>query len=132
MTKIPNKTNKSTEEQIYTSMTHDETMALSKQQFLDRCKAWLDEFNGGKQLNIDNPNKCPIHVFIMHNHLNCGKDLVGGIVNCQICGNPMCPGCSNHEVMQLSRVTGYIQSVESWNSGKRQELKDRKRHDTFG
>jgi ribonucleoside-triphosphate reductase len=33
-------------------------------------------------------------------------------------------------VQHLSRITGYLQSVEGWNRGKRQELKDRKRYGT--
>jgi anaerobic ribonucleoside-triphosphate reductase len=40
-----------------------------------------------------------------------------------------CPKCGSNEVQHLSRITGYLQSVEGWNKGKRQELLDRKRHD---
>ena len=40
-----------------------------------------------------------------------------------------CPRCGSDEVQHLSRITGYLQSVEGWNKGKRQELKDRKRYD---
>lgn len=116
----------------YTSLTHKESMALPKQQFIDRCMAWLDTFNEGKQLNIDDHTKCPLSVWVVYNHQACGRDLVGGITNCEICGLPMCPDCFNHGVTQLSRVTGYIQDVAGWNAGKKQELADRDKHTTFG
>jgi anaerobic ribonucleoside-triphosphate reductase len=38
-----------------------------------------------------------------------------------------CPKCGSENVQHLSRVTGYLQAVEGWNAGKKQELKDRKR-----
>lgn len=41
-----------------------------------------------------------------------------------------CPKCGSENVQHLSRITGYLQSVEGWNRGKRQELKDRKRYGT--
>jgi anaerobic ribonucleoside-triphosphate reductase/intein/homing endonuclease len=40
-----------------------------------------------------------------------------------------CPRCGSNEVQHLSRITGYLQSVDGWNKGKRQELLDRKRYD---
>ena len=40
-----------------------------------------------------------------------------------------CPKCGSGRVQHLSRITGYLQNVEGWNAGKRQELKDRKRYD---
>lgn len=121
-------TTKNPDTSINEPMSHKETMVLPKQQFIDRCKAWLDEFNDGNQLNINNPEKCPVHIWVVHNHQACGKDLVPNITNCEICGMPMCPDCSNHQATQLSRVTGYIQDVAGWNAGKKQELLERKRH----
>ena len=56
---------------------------------------------------------------------------VSGIAWCESCGGAMCPKCGRHHVIQLSRVTGYIGSVSGFNEGKKQELRDRKRHD-FG
>jgi ribonucleoside-triphosphate reductase len=41
-----------------------------------------------------------------------------------------CPKCGSEHVQHLSRITGYLQSVEGWNKGKRQELLDRKRYST--
>lgn len=38
-----------------------------------------------------------------------------------------CPKCGSTDVQHLSRITGYLQAVEGWNAGKRQELRDRKR-----
>jgi ribonucleoside-triphosphate reductase len=39
-----------------------------------------------------------------------------------------CPNCGSENVEHLSRVTGYIQAVDGWNNGKKQELKDRMRY----
>jgi ribonucleoside-triphosphate reductase len=43
-----------------------------------------------------------------------------------------CPKCKSENVQHLSRITGYLQSVEGWNRGKRQELLDRKRYSING
>lgn len=56
------------------------------------------------------------------------KQTVAGIANCPVCGKKCCPICGRHKVVQLSRITGYIQDVEGWNEGKKQELKDRQRY----
>jgi len=40
-----------------------------------------------------------------------------------------CPKCGSENVQHLSRITGYLQNVEGWNAGKKQELKDRQRYD---
>ncbi len=40
-----------------------------------------------------------------------------------------CPKCGSDNVQHLSRITGYLQNVEGWNAGKKQELKDRARYD---
>ncbi|MCL7413048.1 MAG: anaerobic ribonucleoside-triphosphate reductase, partial [ANME-2 cluster archaeon] len=39
-----------------------------------------------------------------------------------------CPNCASSNVEHLSRVTGYIQAVDGWNNGKKQELKDRRKY----
>ncbi len=64
-----------------------------------------------------------------HDHSECSHDLTQGIAYCPECGAPCCPVCGCHDVAQISRVTGYLQDVEGWNAGKRQELKDRKRYE---
>ena len=53
---------------------------------------------------------------------------VSGIAHCPLCGEACCPVCGRHKVIQLSRVTGYIQAVSGFNEAKKQELKDRKRY----
>jgi ribonucleoside-triphosphate reductase len=40
-----------------------------------------------------------------------------------------CPKCGSENIDHLSRITGYLQSVDGWNAGKRQELVDRTRAD---
>lgn len=39
-----------------------------------------------------------------------------------------CPKCGSENVNYLSRITGYLQDVDGWNQGKKQELLDRKRY----
>lgn len=39
-----------------------------------------------------------------------------------------CTNCGSDNIEHLSRVTGYIQAVDGWNAGKKQELKDRMRY----
>jgi len=112
----------------YTPLTPEESMALPKHEYIERCKAWLDEFNDGNQIEIENSNDCPLQHWIIVNHANCGKDLVPLIEECPICGMPCCPDCGNHSVTQLSRVTGYVSDVSGWNASKKQELKDRTRY----
>jgi rubredoxin len=59
----------------------------------------------------------------------CGNgDMVAGVDLCPVCNRSICPKCYNHSVVSLSRVTGYVQSVDGWNNGKKQELKDRQRY----
>ncbi|MDV0446994.1 hypothetical protein MsAg5_08620 [Methanosarcinaceae archaeon Ag5] len=40
-----------------------------------------------------------------------------------------CPKCGSGNIDHLSRITGYLQSVNGWNAGKKQELVDRTRVD---
>lgn len=58
----------------------------------------------------------------------CKDDVHDGIRYCEKCGKPTCP-CGAEDVLCLSRVTGYIADIEGWRASKRQELKDRKRHE---
>jgi anaerobic ribonucleoside-triphosphate reductase len=74
-----------------------------------------------------NPQNCPANI-VAQNTPAC-HGTVAGIAFCDLCGAAMCPVCGRHNVTQLSRVTGYISGVDGWNEAKKQELRDRKRHD---
>jgi len=108
-----------------------ESLSLPMQPFISRCKEWMDEFNNGDLIKIDDYHECPLHVWVVENHNNCGKDTVPNTASCPICGLPCCPVCMNHNVEQLSRVTGYMSSVSGWNAAKKQEFQDRQRHDVL-
>jgi hypothetical protein len=69
---------------------------------------------------------CPLE------HCRCKHEVEIGNVYCPLCGEAVCPACGSHDVVQISRVTGYLQDVSGWNAGKRQELKDRVRYDVGG
>ena len=59
----------------------------------------------------------------------CSHDISSGIKYCPECGEAVCPVCGkNHDVITISRVTGYLSETGGWNAGKRQELKDRVRY----
>ena len=59
---------------------------------------------------------------------DCSHDIAPTIEYCPLCGDAVCPECGSHDVVQISRVTGYLQDVSGWNAGKQQELKDRQRY----
>lgn len=65
-------------------------------------------------------------------HVWCGHDVTTSIKYCHVCVEPVCPECGCHDVVQISRVTGYLQEVSGWNAGKQQELKDRTRYNPLG
>jgi len=73
---------------------------------------------GETQLDV----MCPL------DHMHCFHDVTPGIDYCPLCGAAVCPHCGCHDVVQISRVTGYLQDVSGWNAGKQQELKDRVRY----
>ena len=81
-------------------------------------------------------NRCPIckrhkdllQIMCSLDHCNCYHEVSASIAYCPECGEPVCPECGSHDVVQISRVTGYLQEVGGWNSGKQQELKDRVRY----
>ncbi len=62
-------------------------------------------------------------------HNGCGHDITSGIHICPVCGEPVCGQCGDHSVFIVSRVTGYLSNINSWNAGKRAELIDRVRTD---
>jgi len=110
------------------SITPIEFMALSKREAIERCEKWNKEFNGGKQIKVNNPTNCPIAQWVACNNKKCDREMVANTASCSICGSPVCPVCGNHNVEQLSRVTGYLSTVSGWNESKKQEFKDRERH----
>ena len=62
----------------------------------------------------------------------CLPEDTSSIAYCKVCGKPVCPTCGDHNVVQISRVTGYLADVAGWNAGKAQELKDRTRTPVSG
>jgi hypothetical protein len=56
----------------------------------------------------------------------CANDIHYGIRYCPECGKVVCP-CGSSDVVGISRVTGYLQTIESFNRSKQQEVKDRHR-----
>lgn len=62
-------------------------------------------------------------------HVHCSHAVINGIAYCPKCKQPCCPVCFSHDVVQISRVTGYMSEVSGWNRGKQQELKDRRHYE---
>lgn len=64
-----------------------------------------------------------------NNLVDCRKEeLIPGVEICPVCNRAICPQCFNHSTVALSRVTGYLQDINGWNEGKKQEILDRKRY----
>lgn len=112
----------------YEPITREESMALSLPEYILRCKAWMDEFNDSQQIKVKTPVSCPVHVWVESNRKACCRELVPNTTFCEVCGEACCPDCLSHNVQQISRVTGYMGDIAGWNAGKKQEFKDRKRH----
>ena len=58
----------------------------------------------------------------------CNQPVHDGIRYCPECKLPICP-CGCHDVVAITRVTGYMQDLGGMNEGKQAEIKDRKRYD---
>jgi len=110
-------------------ITVDELLALSRREFIERVQVWVKEFEEEEGIRINNPIECPVHSWVVHNNAKCAHEIVANTAVCPVCGNPCCPDCMNHVVHQLSRVTGYLSTVDNWNESKKQEFKDRQRFD---
>ena len=83
--------------------------------------------------SITDHNPCPEcdadHLIKMceEDHVcTCVEDVHSGVRYCEKCGAAVCP-CGSHDVVQVSRVTGYLADVSGFNKAKKQELKDRHR-----
>jgi ribosomal protein L32 len=90
------------------------------------------------QPDLVDGRKCPkcgeVHLTEMCSldHNGCRHTFHETLAYCPICGKAICPECGDHNVLQISRVTGYLQDVSGWNSSKQQELKDRTRYTING
>ncbi len=93
------------------------------------CKLVLDETDLVNE-------KCPICKDIRSNlqkmceldHCDCSHDKVESVAFCPRCGVPVCPICCSHDVVAITRVTGYLQELGGFNAGKQQEVRDRHRY----
>ena len=106
----------------------EDVLNLSKRDFIKLNLQWIEEENEGKLMDV-HPTKCPLALWVAHNDAKCHREMVPLTAVCPLCGNQVCPDCMNHVVKTLSRVTGYLSTVESWNEAKQQEFKDRQRYD---
>lgn len=86
------------------------------------------EYNKEHNIDITQFEMCPVHLWASQHNASC-HNIHSGIENCKLCGEPICPACGNHNITQVSRVTGYMGDVGGWNEAKKQELIDRKRYD---
>jgi hypothetical protein len=105
----------------------EDVLNLPKREFINLNLQWIKEVNDGKLMSCA-PDKCPLAIWVAHNDAKCSREMVPNTEACLLCGKPMCPDCGNHVVEQLSRVTGYMSTVSSWNEAKKQEFEDRKRY----
>ena len=57
----------------------------------------------------------------------CGVAVHETITLCPKCDQPMCPECGCHDVVGISRITGYMSDYGGWINSKKAEFKDRQR-----
>lgn len=57
----------------------------------------------------------------------CGVAVHETITLCPKCDQPMCPECGCHDVVGISRITGYMSEYGGWINSKKAEFKDRQR-----
>lgn len=106
-----------------------EILNLPRREFIKLNKQYIDEVRNGKLFDVETPGECPLAIWVAYNDTKCHREMVPNTASCPLCGNPVCPDCMNHVVEQLSRVTGYMSTVGSWNAAKKQEFKDRQRYE---
>ena len=58
--------------------------------------------------NVTITQMCPLD----HNH--CSHYITTTIEYCPVCAEAICPVCGDHNVMQVSRITGYMQDVSGF------------------
>lgn len=87
--------------------------------------------------SIVDENPCPVcketrlEIMCPLDHCECTHTEPSGVVAyCPLCGEMICPECGTHDVVVISRVTGYLSDVSGWGQGKRAEFKDRTRYNT--
>ncbi len=83
-----------------------------------------------KEMEEQDWRRCAVHLEAQERGICAERS--GAVAYCERCGHAMCPTCGNHNVLQISRITGYMSDVSGWNAAKRQELKDRKRYTLEG
>lgn len=91
--------------------------------FVEKCL----EYNKLNNVDMTQFEICPAYIWASYYNKQC-HDVHSGTENCKLCGEAVCPVCGNHNVTQISRVTGYMGDVKGWNNAKKQELLDRKRY----
>lgn len=113
-------------------MEEPDITKLPPHEFLFVCAGWkadmIEDGEWGKIQEDINSNvlKCPVNLYTKTRGICAGVN--GGTMRCPVCGHYMCPDCMNHAADIMSRVTGYLQMISSWNAAKKQEFEDRKRH----
>jgi anaerobic ribonucleoside-triphosphate reductase len=126
----------------YTNGTHVPTGAnVSLPERIDIEHAFFPIVDGGNILHIfmgeGHPDARGLKEFAMNIARNTQvgyfaftKDMTVCLNDFHVAGGLLdeCPNCGSDNIEHLSRVTGYIQAVDGWNNGKKQELKDRLRY----
>ena len=118
---------------LYRGKDLKKTIPLNEQKYkCHTCYTIFRQDDFKKDGICPNCNETQIQIMCPLDHCNCHCNMglpQAKIEYCPICGKPICPDCGTHDVEQISRVTGYLQSVAGWNQAKQQELRDRTHYD---
>jgi len=80
-----------------------ELLKLPCDEFIDINRQYLDSI-GEKYHNLKdqngkiNPLECPLHAWIVYNHITCDEHLY--TIICPLCGNFMCSKCMAHKTQK--------------------------------
>jgi len=115
------------------AVSPDLIQVLSVEQFIEKCLRFNEAHPNMIIPDIKIATDCPVHIYAGEVGNHACKSIVGGYKECPICHKFMCPICHSHSIAVVSRVTGYVSTVQDkygsgWGNGKLAEFKDRQRY----
>ena len=91
------------------------------------CHSFFEEKHLTKEGNCPVCGNVPEKNCSLDRLCTCHEEVYTGVKICPSCGKPTC-ACGSHDVVVISRVTGYLSDVAGWNESKKAELRDRNRY----
>ena len=86
---------------------------VGKREVLERIPSVERRYKCYTCFHIIDESPCPncgethLQILCPLDHCHCGHDLITSIAHCELCGEPICPECGCHDILAISRVTGF-------------------------